>query len=137
LIPAIVSRLKSAEDHPRLEPADSIRRLGFSRWYERRLIEGHAWFVSGFICLILVATCMEELTFKGSVARLLGYVSLVFAAAVVGIYGFSRYQKILVEAESIGERATCPSCGVYARFKLFSANSVRCRKCSHEWRLID
>lgn len=120
-----------------MEPADSIGRLGFSRWYERRLIEGHAWFVSGFICMILVATCMEELTFKGSLPRLFAYVVLVFAATALGIYGFIRYQKILVEAESIGGRATCPGCGVYARFKLFSASSARCRKCNHEWRLID
>ena len=120
-----------------MEPADSIGRLGFSRWYERRLIEGHAWFVSGFICMILVATCMEELTFKGSLPRLLVYVLVVLAATALAIYGIFRYQRILTEAERIGERATCPGCGVYARFKLFSASSARCRKCSHEWRLID
>ena len=38
-----------------MEPADSIRRLGFARWYERRLIEAHAWFVSGFFCMIAIA----------------------------------------------------------------------------------
>jgi hypothetical protein len=116
-----------------VEPVDSISRLGFSRWYERRLIEGHAWFISGFLCLILVAVWMEELTFKGSVVRLLGYVALELATLLVGIYGFTRYQKILLEAERVGEQATCPSCGVYARFKLVSA-LARCRKCSHEWR---
>ena len=94
-----------------MEPVDSIRRLGFSRWYERRLIEGHAWFVSGFFCMILVAVCMEELTFKGSLPRLLAYIALVLAASLVGIYGFIRYQKILVEAERVGEHATCPGCG--------------------------
>ena len=120
-----------------MEPSDSIGRLGFSRWYERRLIEGHAWFVSAFLCMILVAVCMEELTFKGSLPRLLGYVALVLAAVLLGIYGFIRYQKILIEAERIGQRATCPGCGVYARFKLVSAALARCRKCSREWRLID
>jgi len=119
----------------RVEPLDSIGRLGFSRWYERRLIEGHAWFVSGFFCMILVAVCMEELTFKGSLPRLLGYIALVVAATLLGIYGFIRYQKILMEAERIGGQATCPGCGVYARFKLVPAASARCRKCSHEWRL--
>ena len=48
-----------------MEPADSIGRLGFSRWYERRLIEGHAWFVSAFICVIAIAACAEELAFRG------------------------------------------------------------------------
>jgi hypothetical protein len=127
----------SGGDNGPVEPADSIGRLGFSRWYERRLIEGHAWFVSAFSSMILVAVCMEELTFKGGAARLLAYVSLVLAATALCIYGIFRYQRIIAEAERIGERATCPGCGIYARFKLFSASSVRCRKCSHEWRLID
>jgi hypothetical protein len=119
-----------------MEPADSISRLGFSRWYERRLIEGHAWFVSGFICMILVAVCVEELSFRGSAARFLAYVALIAAASAVGVYGLVRYQKILGEAERIGERATCPGCGAYARFKLFAGSLARCRKCSHEWQLI-
>ena len=37
-----------------MEPADSISRLGFSRWYERRLIEAHAWFISAFICVVAI-----------------------------------------------------------------------------------
>jgi hypothetical protein len=120
-----------------MEPADDIRRLGFSRWYERQLIEGHAWFVSGFICMILIAACVEELTFRGSALRLLGYVALVLAAGGVGIYGILRYQQILVRAERIGEQATCPGCGTYARFKLLADCLAHCRKCEREWRLID
>ncbi len=119
-----------------MEPADSIRRLGFARWYERRLIEGHAWFVSGFICMIAIAACFEELSFSGSVGRLSLYMSVIAAATAIGIYGLGRYQKILVEAEQLGERATCGACGAYARFRLISASQVRCRKCDHEWRLI-
>ena len=119
-----------------MEPADSIRRLGFARWYERRLIEGHAWFISGFICMIAIAACMEELSFRGSFPRLLFYVAIVAAAAAIGMYGLVRYQKILVEAEHLGEHATCGGCGAYARFRLISQSDVRCRKCDHEWRLI-
>jgi hypothetical protein len=120
-----------------MEPADSIARLGFNRWYERRLIEAHAWFVSGFICMILVATCMEELSFRGSAARLLAFACLVAVALVICVYGMFRYQRILWEAERVGERATCSACDTYGRFKLISASTARCRKCSHEWRLLD
>ena len=119
-----------------MEPADSIRRLGFARWYERRLIEGHAWFVSGFACMIAIAACMEELSFRGSIARLLFYTLVVAAAVAIGIYGLVRYQQILTEAETLGEHATCGACGAYARFRLISQSQVRCRKCSNEWRLI-
>lgn len=120
-----------------MEPADSIRRLGFARWYERRLIEGHAWFISGFACLVAIAACMEELNFRGSIVRLMGYVTVVLAAGAIGIYGLMRYKDILVEAEQLGELATCGACGAYARFKLVSASQVRCRKCGHEWCLIE
>ena len=120
-----------------MEPADSIRRLGFARWYERRLIEGHAWFISGFACIIAIAACMEELSFRGSIARLLLYVIVVAAAAAIGVYGLVRYQKILAQAERLGEHATCGACGAYARFKLISPSQARCRKCGNEWRLID
>ena len=119
-----------------MEPVDSISRLGFSRWYERRLIEAHAWFVSGFICMVAVAACFEELTFRGSIGRSLLYTLVSLAAVAIGAYGIVRYHKILAEAERLGEHATCSGCGAYARFKLISPSHVRCRRCEHEWRLI-
>jgi hypothetical protein len=119
-----------------MEPADSIRRLGFARWYERRLIEGHAWFVSGFVCMIAIAACVEELSFRGSTLRALAYVVVTLSAGAIGIYGMVRYHQILAEAETIGEHATCRACGAYARFQLISPSDVRCRKCGNEWRLI-
>ncbi len=119
-----------------MEPADSIRKLGFARWYERRLIESHAWFISVFICVVAVAACAEELSFRGSLLRLLLYVGVVAASCAIALYGMQRYQEIMTEADRIGEHATCGACGAYARFSLISAFDVRCRKCSHEWRLI-
>ena len=119
-----------------MEPVDSIGRLGFSRWYERRLIEAHAWFVSAFFCMVAIAACMEELSFRGSLGRLLLYLFFVLGAIAVGFYALMRYHKILVEAETFGEHATCGGCGAYARFRVLSGSQVRCRKCSHEWRLL-
>ncbi len=119
-----------------MEPADSIRRLGFTRWYERRLIECHAWFISGFICMVAIAASMEELSVRGSAARLLGYVMVIAATAAIGIYCLMRYLRMLSETEKIGEHATCRACGVYARFKLISPTQVRCGKCGNEWCLI-
>ena len=125
-----------ASYHRPMEPADSIRRLGFNRWYERQLIECHAWFISGFICLITVAACIEQISFRGSALHLLTYAGIVLGAGLVGIYGIVRYQQILVQAERVGEKATCPGCDTYARFKLFAGCMARCRKCDREWRLL-
>jgi hypothetical protein len=119
-----------------MEPADSIRRLGFARWYERRLIEAHAWFVTGVGCMIVLAACIEALDPRGSLAGLLAYVGIALAAIATGVYGFFRYQQVLTEAERVGGQATCPSCGEYGRFRLVTAIAARCRKCEHEWYLI-
>jgi hypothetical protein len=37
-----------------LQSALGIRKLGFERWFERQLIESHVYFVTSFLCLILV-----------------------------------------------------------------------------------
>ena len=37
-----------------MSPADGIRQLGFRRWYERQLIESHAYFLTCFLCMIMV-----------------------------------------------------------------------------------
>ncbi len=120
-----------------MEPADSIGGLGFARWYERRLIEGHAWFVSGFLCMIAIAACMEELNFRSSLPRLLGCASLVGAALAIGIYAIQRYGQILSEAEHIGEHATCGNCGPYARFRLVPPAQAHCRRCGNDWQLLE
>ena len=122
-----------------MEPAQSIGRLGFIRWYEHQLIEGHAWLVTCILCLVAIGACVETLSFRGPLLEALGYATAIAAACWVGIYAWKRYLSILTVAEHIGERATCASCHAYARFKLIGADSrsltVRCRKCAHEWRI--
>lgn len=120
-----------------MEPADSIGRIGFRKWYERQLIEGHVWLVSCFLCMLAVAAVLEELSFRGSLARQLAFGTFAFAAGTVGVYALLRYLRLMGEALRLGEHATCSACGTYGRFAMISAHAVRCRKCAHEWRLID
>ena len=93
-----------------MEPAATIGRLGFRRWYERQLIEGHAWLVTLILCLVAIGACVETMSFRGPRLEVLGYAAAVVAA-----------------------------CRAYARFKLIGSDSrsltVRCRKCAHEWRI--
>ena len=120
-----------------MEPADSISRLGFARWHERRLIEAHAWFTSAFLCLVALLACLEEFNFRGSSGSMLVSGALMLAAVAIGIYALDRYQRILREAMRLGELATCRECGTYGRFTMESAASARCRTCGHQWRLIE
>ena len=122
-----------------MQPASGIDKLGFIRWYERQLIEGHAWLITCILCVVVIAACAESLSFRGPRFEALAYAAAVAAACVAGVYAFNRYLRIIAAAEHIGERATCASCRAYAKFKLVATDSVsmtvRCRKCAHEWRI--
>ncbi len=130
-----------------MSPVDGIRKLGFRRWYERQLIEGHAYLVTCFLCMIVVAALLEGFSFRGEGFQPLVKLSFMFASGIVGIVSVSRYGKVLNRAEHIAEHSTCTSCSTYGRLQIVGAGEenhpsadaiapwmrVQCRKCGHEW----
>jgi len=121
-----------------VEPARSIGKLGFRRWYERRLIEGHAWLVSCFLCGLAIAASLEGLSFRESPGAALLSLGFVFIAGLVCWHALKRYREIMDEAERLGEQSTCGSCRAYAAFNVigeYPKMNVRCRKCGNEWLL--
>ena len=119
-----------------MEPARSISRLGFRKWYERRLIEGHAWLVTALLCAIVIAVSLELLSFKQPFLNWLGNAGVIFVAGLIVWHGVRRFLSILREAERLGSQSTCQSCRNYASFTVIAESprmSVRCRKCGHEW----
>jgi len=141
-----------------MKPAEGIRKLGFRRWYERQLIEGHAWFVTCFLCMIVVAASMETLNLRAPDWEALGTLAAVLGGAAFGFFSLARYKTILDRAEYIAEHSTCTACATYGRIQVTQSGRddgpapgtiagagpnadvpwlrVRCRKCGHEW-LID
>ena len=93
--------------------------------------------MSGVLCLVAIAACVEEVGQRGSALTMAAYGALGLAAVAIGVYAVTRYGQILAQAEALGERATCRNCGAYARFRLVSPSQARCRRCDSEWRLID
>lgn len=122
-----------------MEPADSIRRLGFRRWYERQLIDGFASLVTALLCTIVILACREAAEFRALNARLASLLLISFGAGAAAIVAVRRFLSVLARAERYGDKSTCASCGTYARFELLAdvagVLSVRCRKCHHEWQL--
>jgi len=123
---------------PPSSPSSSsdIARLGFRKWYERRLIEAHAWLVTAFLCVIVIAAGLEGLSFKGDVLLALGPAGMVFFAGLIAWHGVRRFLAILGEAEHLGSQSTCGSCHRYAAFNVIAESPlmrVRCRKCGNEW----
>jgi hypothetical protein len=119
-----------------MEPARSIERLGFKRWYERQLLESHAWLVSSILCALAIAATLEVTGFRlTSFAGFLAF-GFVYAAGLVAWHGLKRYRAIMSQAERLSEQSTCKACRTYAAFRIVAANprmSVRCQKCAHEW----
>jgi uncharacterized oligopeptide transporter (OPT) family protein len=130
--------------------ADYIQRHGFRRWYERQLIESHAYLALAFVALILLLSGVEVLgDAKGG-----PYLAMLAAAALGGvlmIVAWRRFTVLLTRAEPFAEGATCPACKAWGRFRVTGQESateddppeagrphwlrVRCTQCSHEWRI--
>jgi formate dehydrogenase maturation protein FdhE len=138
-----------------MEPVNSIRRLGFRKWYTRQLIDCHLSLVTCFLCGIVLAACVEVL---GSREFGMGSASLLgafVAAMALGWYSWRRYITVLERAERYGERSNCPACRVYGVFEVLNAGidtipgptatavaplevtwmRVKCRKCGAAWRM--
>lgn len=132
-----------------------IRSRGFRRWYERQLIECHAWLVSCFLGIVCAASGMEISGQGAPGARGLG-LALTVAGMVLGYFSWRRYRVMLEVAERLGELAVCPGCQAYAKFSVTAAGptplpdgadlqsdqlsgevwlQTRCRRCGHEWRM--
>ena len=116
-----------------------IARLGFRKWYERRLLEAHAWLVTALLCAIVLALSVELLASEKSAVGWLGTAGLIFVAGLIVWHGVRRFLQLLAEAEHFASQSTCASCRRYAAFKVISELprvSVRCRKCGHEWTFV-
>jgi DNA-directed RNA polymerase subunit RPC12/RpoP len=121
-----------------LDAVRSVAKVGFRKWYERRLIEAHAWLVTAVLCAVVFAVLFEGVSLRGNLLLVLGPVGTAFAAILICGYGVRRVLQILAEAERFGRQATCAKCGAYGRFSVEdmpAAPAARCRKCAHRWLL--
>jgi hypothetical protein len=132
---------------------DHIRTRGFRRWYERQLIECHAWLVSCFLAIIGFASGIEVFGQHTAETRLWGGL-LALAGVGTALFSWRRYSSMLAIAERLGERAVCPSCGAYSNFRVLDSGPkpmpddgdadiehlgasvwlrARCNKCQADW----
>jgi len=136
-----------------MTPAQGIEKLGFRRWYERQLIEGHLYFVTCFLSLIAFAACLEQIEWRGPLVQQLTMLALIVVAGVLCIMSLRRYNFLVVRAETLGAQSSCSRCNAYGVLKVIGAGRgdsvpgddpadadnpwirVRCKKCGHEWRM--
>lgn len=132
--------------------AEEISRRGFRRWYERQLIESHAYLVTAFLALILLLAGIEALEFLRRSPAF--YVVLIVAAAAAGMLMYvtwRRFITLLQRAELFAANAECTRCQAWGLFDVIGAEPagddepvesgsphwlrVRCRKCGQDWRI--
>lgn len=134
-----------------MTPADGIRKLGFRRWYERQLIEGHMYFVTCFLCLIAVASSIEQIDWRGPVLHSTFLLTVIVAGGVLCVMSLRWYNFLLARAEILGAQSSCAQCRAYGVLAVVEGGGdndqpgdrmgaadgtwirVRCKKCSHTW----
>ena len=130
-----------------MELVDDIRKRGFKKWYERQLIESHAYLVTCFLCMILVAALMEEVSFRTPGPKPFLMLAVMAGGGLLGLFAWLRYKAIMVTAERFGDRSVCEQCRAYAKFDIVESGGspetpesesdpwlrVKCRKCGHGW----
>lgn len=134
-----------------MQPIEYVRRHGFRRWYERQLIEAHAYLAMGFLALIMLLAGAEVLRDTKAGLAYLGTLLMAALGGVLVIVAWRRFRVLLDRAERFAEAATCPACKVWGKFRVLSQESVTeqdppeagrphwlrvcCAQCHHEWRL--
>jgi predicted nucleic-acid-binding Zn-ribbon protein len=137
-----------------MTPAERIAKLGFRRWYERELIEGHVYFVTCVLSLMLIAACLEQIDWRGPLVQLAFTLSALILGVGVCLGALRRYHFLMVRAECFGEQSICGKCRTYGVLKVIGAATgeaqglvtgsadnawirVQCKKCGHEWRITN
>lgn len=119
----------------------TIRRLGFRKWYERELLQSHANLVLLLLASLGLLGSAEAYSKSAPLPDQLQVAAAALASAVIGLWSLRRYLYLLNHAEYVANQAECEQCGTYARWDLIgegaqdSGMQVRCRHCSHQWRI--
>ena len=121
--------------------AESVKRIGFRKWYERELLSSHAHMLLAFLCVIALMASMEAFH-GGSVGDKLADVAFIIVSGGIGLWALRRYLYLLMHAEDVANQANCPQCTVYGSLTLVEEDRrngqalVCCKKCSHRWTIV-
>jgi hypothetical protein len=122
---------------------DGIRKHGFRKWYERQLIEGHAWLVTLLLAVLAMAAGLEALSIRDGIGELLFDAAVVFGGGSLSWVAWRRYARAMLVAEHVGHQAVCPACQRYG-FRAVPPGEdgaapqpprlvAACRRCGHRW----
>jgi predicted Zn finger-like uncharacterized protein len=123
---------------------EGIREHGFRKWYERELMRSHGHLVLLIACAIGLMTSFAVYSGGAPLAERALDVAAIMLFAGVGQWSLRRFFFLLMHAESVANQAVCSACQTYGRLMLAQGSGrrgdsllVRCKKCAHEWTIVD
>jgi hypothetical protein len=124
-----------------MKAVQTIRRIGFSRWYERELLSSHAHLVLLLLCTLGLLGSFEAFSKDADVGSRLVLAACALASAVIGLWSLRRYLYLLKHAEYVADQAVCGGCQTYAKWDLLKEEEpqrrmeVCCRRCGQRWHI--
>lgn len=121
--------------------ATTIRRVGFRKWYERELLEGHMHLILLVLCAMAILGAAEAFITRAPGSSPVSMLLCALIGAVIGVWALRRYLFLLNEAEHLANQAVCPRCKTYAKWDIVGdepqrvALQVCCRRCGHRWQI--
>lgn len=129
-----------------MNTARTIQRLGFRKWYERELLQGHAHLLLVLLCTVGLLGSAEAYSLRLAVSSQLLILACAIASALIGFWALRRYLYLLNHAEFVADQAVCRACDTYARWEILNPNDagqpaqdrlrVRCKRCGHVWFIV-
>jgi hypothetical protein len=123
-----------------MDARQTIRRIGFRKWYERELLRSHAHLVLLLLAALALLGAFEALSFRHSLLEQLELVACAAVSAALILWAMRRYLYLLSHAEHVADQAVCGSCDSYAKWELLPDQDadvqrlkVRCRRCDQRW----
>lgn len=136
-----------------MQIADQVRKKGFRRWHERQLIDAHASLVTAFLCLIVLAVCVDQLRWREGGFKPLIMLALIVVSIVMCFKTVGFYFKSLFRAEHYASQAVCDACKTYGAIAVTGSSTldtphssgasaggwikVSCKKCGHAWTMTE
>jgi hypothetical protein len=79
--------------------AEGIRRHGFRKWYERRLLTGHAHLAFLLLCVLGLMTALEASTRPQPAADRAADIAVILLCVGAGLWALRRYLFLLTHAD--------------------------------------
>jgi len=124
-----------------MDAMQSMRKLGFRKWYERALLQSHIHLVLLLLSAVALLAGAEVYSRDLPAASQLSLLACVIASALIGAWALRRYFQLLKHAEFVADQAVCSQCEAYGRWDITTEDVPRqtmqvcCRRCGNRWKI--